>query len=283
MEKKYVILTLIFGLALVGAVSFLYQDSLTKQACIQVITRAENPVTGEVRDFGTPCDVSSGWQVVSPTETEEETSSPSELSLRLEENKKVDNLSIQLTDITDSRCPVDVQCIWAGEVKATVTFSLNGKSQIKTLTFSGPEESIFGYSVKFVRVTPGPRSSSTPVDKKEYVATFSIIKEALPVLQGEGAIRGTVTIGPMCPVVRVGEECPDKPYATTLLLQDQKGKTIKTIIVPENGQFELSVPVGSYIILPKVNSIMPRAEAVSVSVFPGQVSSVTISFDSGIR
>lgn len=32
-------------------------------ACIQVITAAQNPATGEVRDFPTPCDVPQGWEV----------------------------------------------------------------------------------------------------------------------------------------------------------------------------------------------------------------------------
>ncbi|KKW48017.1 MAG: hypothetical protein UY99_C0017G0014 [Parcubacteria group bacterium GW2011_GWA1_59_11] len=32
--------------------------------CIQVITPARNRVTGEVRDFPTPCDVPAGWDPV---------------------------------------------------------------------------------------------------------------------------------------------------------------------------------------------------------------------------
>lgn len=33
-------------------------------ACIQVITLARNPQTGEVKDFPTPCDVPMGWEVL---------------------------------------------------------------------------------------------------------------------------------------------------------------------------------------------------------------------------
>ncbi|MFC4158500.1 hypothetical protein [Chitinimonas lacunae] len=33
----------------------------TKPACIQVITPAYNPLTGECREFPTPCDVPFGW------------------------------------------------------------------------------------------------------------------------------------------------------------------------------------------------------------------------------
>ncbi len=38
--------------------------STGEQVCAQVITQAKNPLTGEVKDFPTPCDVPSGWIVV---------------------------------------------------------------------------------------------------------------------------------------------------------------------------------------------------------------------------
>ena len=38
----------------------------TDEVCIQVITPARNPQTGEVRDFPTPCDVPEGWELVEP-------------------------------------------------------------------------------------------------------------------------------------------------------------------------------------------------------------------------
>ncbi len=33
-------------------------------SCIQVITPARNPKTGEVKEFPTPCDVPEGWETV---------------------------------------------------------------------------------------------------------------------------------------------------------------------------------------------------------------------------
>lgn len=267
MEKRYTILALIFGFVIVGAFSVYFL--IQKNTFCQINLSNEG---------GVPC-----RQEVQSIAIEEEVNSPFNFSLHVGDIKKIGNLRIQLTDITDSRCPADVQCFWAGEVKATVTFSLGDKSEYKTLTLSGAEEKILGYSVKFIRVTPSPRRANSPVDKKEYQTTFYVIKEMSPAAGEEGIIRGVVTIGPMCPVVRVGEDCPDKPYPTTLLLQDQNKYTLKTIIVPESGQFELRVPAGSYTVVPKVDSVMPRAESVSVTVSSGQVSTVTISFDSGIR
>ncbi len=38
--------------------------SKEREFCIQVVTPAYNPATGECYDFGTPCDVPSGWTTV---------------------------------------------------------------------------------------------------------------------------------------------------------------------------------------------------------------------------
>lgn len=37
---------------------------LRKQFCIQVITPAKNPLTGECRNFPTPCDVPQDWETI---------------------------------------------------------------------------------------------------------------------------------------------------------------------------------------------------------------------------
>ncbi len=37
------------------------------EVCIQVVTSATNPDTGEVVDFPTPCDVPEGWEAVAPS------------------------------------------------------------------------------------------------------------------------------------------------------------------------------------------------------------------------
>lgn len=43
---------------------FLNWQGFSDQVCAQVITPAKNPKTGEVRDFPTPCDVPSGWELI---------------------------------------------------------------------------------------------------------------------------------------------------------------------------------------------------------------------------
>lgn len=40
------------------------QNSKNPQLCIQVITSAKDPKSGQCRDFPTPCDVPAGWEKV---------------------------------------------------------------------------------------------------------------------------------------------------------------------------------------------------------------------------
>lgn len=35
-----------------------------EKVCVQVVTQAQNPITGEVKEFGTPCDIPMGWNIL---------------------------------------------------------------------------------------------------------------------------------------------------------------------------------------------------------------------------
>lgn len=74
--NKFLILFL--AIALIGAI-FLGSKSLTDlprpepaaetpttgtQVCAQVITPARNPLTGEIKEYPTPCDVPPTWEVI---------------------------------------------------------------------------------------------------------------------------------------------------------------------------------------------------------------------------
>lgn len=67
---KKVIVSLTVLLALVGITSVAQAakpvNSAPADACVQMITYAVNPETGEVVAFPTPCDVPEGWEVVPP-------------------------------------------------------------------------------------------------------------------------------------------------------------------------------------------------------------------------
>lgn len=54
----------------------IYRNKPEVDYCVQVITKARNTKTGEVKEFGTPCDIPKGWEVVEndeqPTASDEQ-------------------------------------------------------------------------------------------------------------------------------------------------------------------------------------------------------------------
>src|SRR3990170_4096442 len=40
------------------------------------------------------------------------------------------------------------------------------------------------------------------------------VETVLPVTPFDSGVEGHIWIGPTCPVVRIGNECPDRPYET---------------------------------------------------------------------
>lgn len=91
----------------------------------------------------------------------------------------VSGVRIKFVDlIEDSRCPIDTQCIWAGNAKLKVQLSKNGRSKIVEMnTGTAPRTIRFeGYEVKVTKLTPQP-ASNIRIRKDGYVATFSVVRK----------------------------------------------------------------------------------------------------------
>ena len=79
----------------------------------------------------------------------------------------------------DSRCAVDVTCIWAGDAVAMVRLiPASGGEESKQLHINGAPERPAqvergDFVVKFVRLTPAPHSQR-PIRPEDYRATFVI-------------------------------------------------------------------------------------------------------------
>jgi RNA polymerase subunit RPABC4/transcription elongation factor Spt4 len=82
-------------------------------------------------------------------------------------------LSITLDKIVeDSRCPVDVECVWAGRLIAEATLQADGQSKTITLETDKIME-WYGYSIVIASVEP--IAKSTEVRKPEdYFLTFVV-------------------------------------------------------------------------------------------------------------
>jgi hypothetical protein len=77
---------------------------------------------------------------------------------------------------TDSRCPVDVQCVWAGEAKIGVVVSGNGTTQetkVLGLTPADSEARAGNLRIRFVGLAPVPRQSDAGT-ARAYVAQLLV-------------------------------------------------------------------------------------------------------------
>ena len=96
-------------------------------------------------------------------------------------------------------------------------------------------------------------------------------------------VDGRVTIGPMCPVVRIDQPCPDQSYQATLTVLDLEGEKITQIQTDVNGLYRLMLLPGDYILHPESPNGIPHAQDQLFTVLEGQLTKLDIVYDSGIR
>jgi hypothetical protein len=111
------------------------------------------------------------------------------------------------------------------------------------------------------------------------LATCSIYS---PTPRGSG-IQGQVLLGPICPVVQPGQECPDQPYQATLTVLDRNGLQITQFQTDEQGRFQVALVPGEYILHPESPNGIPFAGDQSFIVETGRYTQITVHYDSGIR
>lgn len=85
------------------------------------------------------------------------------------------NVTVQPKEIiSDSRCPQDVQCIWAGTVEVRTVLSTQVSHGEHILTLGKPQ--VFGdYTVTLINVTPAPKAGEE-IPESSYRFTFEIKK-----------------------------------------------------------------------------------------------------------
>jgi hypothetical protein len=87
------------------------------------------------------------------------------------------NLRITFTSVAeDSRCPVDVQCAWAGNAKLNLEVRRSKKKFISAAlntTLEPREIDYKGYKIKLLRVTPERRVNASP-EPADYEATIVV-------------------------------------------------------------------------------------------------------------
>jgi hypothetical protein len=92
---------------------------------------------------------------------------------------KSNKLNIEFVKVLeDSRCPVGVDCVWAGNAKVQIkiskgkaaaqTFEMNTGLAPKTITFDG-------YKIELLTLNPAP-NTDTEMAKRKYTASFIVKK-----------------------------------------------------------------------------------------------------------
>jgi hypothetical protein len=115
------------------------------------------------------------------------------------------------------------------------------------------------------------------------LAALVLLAAALPNV--DSGVKGTVTIGPTCPVQRVGDpNCGDKPYRATLkIVRARGGRLVKDFSPRTDGRFTVHLAAGRYRIEPARAGRLPSLQPVTVNVARHKFTRVAIRFDSGIR
>ena len=97
------------------------------------------------------------------------------VTLALGESAKFGELVISPTEIIeDSRCAIDVICVWAGTVRIKIK-TTSGLGTAETPVELGKSMTTEVEEVKFVAVSPS-RKESEPTDEKDYRFTFEVRK-----------------------------------------------------------------------------------------------------------
>ena len=86
------------------------------------------------------------------------------------------DLELRFVAVTaDSRCPRDVTCVWAGEVKVQLEIQQASQPAAQTEIREGESASAGVYTVTLVRVEPQP-ASTAKIAPTDYRATLKIDK-----------------------------------------------------------------------------------------------------------
>jgi hypothetical protein len=98
-------------------------------------------------------------------------------------------------------------------------------------------------------------------------------------------ISGTTVVDVGCPALPAGETCAVKPLPARISVIDSKGATISKTTSNDRGEFKIGLSPGDYELRASntTGAPLPSAQPVKVSVRAGHETTLTITFDSGVR
>jgi len=105
---------------------------------------------------------------------------PEQIAIRNGEQKVTNTgrITIKFLElIEDSRCPADVNCVWAGIAKIKVQLNKNGKAAIVELNTQNERSTVFqGHTVTLTDLQPR-QSTTSKYSPSAYSATLTVTKK----------------------------------------------------------------------------------------------------------
>lgn len=101
----------------------------------------------------------------------------------------------------------------------------------------------------------------------------------------DSGVSGQVWVGPMCPVVQEGIDCPDRPLEADLQVADSNGRIVAKARSEADGAYRIPLAEGSYLLIPLSpgESGLPFASPIPFDVAGGKWVELDVTYDSGIR
>jgi hypothetical protein len=97
-----------------------------------------------------------------------------------------------------------------------------------------------------------------------------------------GLVTGSVLTAPVCPVERVGQECPPRPVSRAAVVALEGDSVRGSTLTDTAGAFSLTLPDGRYVI--RATNVGGYASTASESVVVSDNPvHITLTVDSGIR
>ena len=118
---------------------------------------------------------------------------------------------------------------------------------------------------------------------------FVILAVSYLLNKADGILQGKVSIGPICPVERVGQSCPVPKEAYTqrevIVYSSDGKKIIARMNFSDTGTYKFVLPEGDYVVdIPKTGGLGSSKELpYNVSVGASQPTEFDFSIDTGIR
>lgn len=220
-----------------------------------------------------------------------------------------DGLTLYLKEINDSRCRPNVQCIWAGELAATLV--ANGGMfitpadtvSISTVTHKTINQQGYIFTLDDATETSATITVSLAANDGGHVACTQEAKQCpdgsyvgrtgpncefaqCAATNANGYIAGHVTIGPFCPVERPDQPCPTPTEAYTsrdVVIYASDGVTEnKRVPLDTQGNYRIALTSGNY-----YAQIQPAGigsgEKKPFTVKPLETTTVDFDIDTGIR